>query len=134
MNKMVLPCRGNIIMKKSDKNQPISPTLKIKLFFTQNFRCIRCKQSEKGGVAIVGSACTIKCIYTRHLYVIRRREIYYILLFLSLVGIFEMPQYDGKKFLNGCYTSRAPLTTEVLHYMPAPIVKYKIVVFYNIPV
>lgn len=32
--------------------------------------------------------------------------------FLSLVGIFEMPQYDGKKFLNGCYTSRAPLTTE----------------------
>lgn len=60
----------------------------------------------------MGSACTIKCIYTRHLYVIRRREIYYILLFLSLVGIFEMPQYDGKKFLNGCYTSRAPLTTE----------------------
>lgn len=31
MNKMVLPCRGNIIMKKYDKNQPISPTLKIKL-------------------------------------------------------------------------------------------------------
>lgn len=29
MNKMVLPCRGNIIMKKYDKNQPISPTLKI---------------------------------------------------------------------------------------------------------
>lgn len=27
MNKMVLPCRGNIIMKKYDKNQPISPTL-----------------------------------------------------------------------------------------------------------
>lgn len=45
----------------------------------------------------MGSACTIKCIYTRHLYVIRRREIYYILLFLSLVGIFEMPQSDGKK-------------------------------------